>query len=276
MKRETASKETAISRALPGLRPGGHKALICYVCAGDPDLKTTRWLARVMAEAGADIIELGVPFSDPLADGPVIQRAHERAIRAGVTIAPVLDLIKDIRRDLGVPLVLMTYANPIFAYGVSRFACEAGACGIDGLLVPDLPMEEWPILSEHMQGSSMEIIPMVAPNSPDARLRLAVHRATSLIYCVSVMGTSGTRGHLDTARSLVARVRHISDIPLVLGFGVGEPAQARRYAAVADGVVVGSAIVRLVERYRGDCLEPVAQFVGQLRAAVNEASSIHE
>ncbi|MEW6080410.1 MAG: tryptophan synthase subunit alpha [Bacillota bacterium] len=275
MKRKTASKETAISRALSGLRPGGRKALICYVCAGDPDLMTTGRLVRVMAEAGADIIELGVPFSDPLADGPVIQRASNRAIGAGATISRVLGLVRDIRRDVEVPLVLMTYANPIFAYGVSRFVQEAGTYGVDGLIIPDLPVEEWPVLDDHVQASSMEIIPMLAPNSPDARLRLAVDRATSFVYCVSVLGTSGTRGHLDTARSLVARVRHFSDIPLVLGFGVGEPSGARRYAQVADGVVVGSAIVRQVERYGRDSVRPVARFVSQLRAAVDEASSSH-
>lgn len=260
-----------IDQRFQELRARNEKALIPFITAGDPDLATTQELAWAFAEAGADILELGVPFSDPLADGTTIQRASQRALEHGSTLKAVIALVERIRDRSRVPVVLMSYVNPILRMGAQEFARRAGSAGVDGVIIPDLPPEEARELPGCCETSGVHTIFLAAPTSTDARLRHIVEASRGYIYYVSLKGVTGARDTLEAGleRSLT-RLRRLTDKPIAVGFGISTPAQASTVARLADGVIVGSAIVECIERARGKprMIGEVAGFVRTLKEAL--------
>lgn len=250
------------------LRRRGGRALIPYFTAGDPSLDVTRALLLEAARQGADLIELGVPFSDPLADGPVIQRASQRALAAGVTLPRVLDMVREVRAELDLPLVFLTYYNPLLAFGLKAFSRTASEAGVDGVIVADLPPEEADPLSAEARAAGLDLIHLVAPTSPPERIRLIARRSRGFIYAVSLTGVTGARAELppDLAQYL-RNLRAVTVKPICVGFGISTPEQAAAVADYADGIIVGSAIVRLVEEHgRSDRLvEEVGRFIASLK-----------
>ena len=245
------------------MRKERRAALIPYLTAGYPTLDVSRKALRMVAEAGADIVEVGVPFSDPLADGPIIQRSSQAALDQGMTLPKVLDLIRDVR--LAVPVIVFSYLNPIMAYGMERFARDARSAGVSGVLLTDLPAGEDPEIEATVQNAGLDRIRLIAPTTEGARLEEAVRGANGFLYLISRLGVTGARTQLDgQSEQLVARVRKVSDLPVAVGFGLATGEQARTVARIADGVVVGSA---LVERL-GQGLEPARALITELRAAV--------
>ncbi len=246
------------------------KALILYLTAGDPDLRRTEALIPVLDEAGADILEIGVPFSDPTADGPVIQEAAQRSLRGGTNLAAILDMIARLRRVSEIPIVLFTYYNPVFAYGNERFARQAAAAGVDGLLVVDLPPEEAAELRQFTDPRGLDFITLVAPTTGDRRLTGIVKNAAGFIYYISVTGVTGTKTP-EAAAVLpdIQRIRCRTDLPVAVGFGISTPAQVRSFAAQADGVVIGSALVQWLATHSEapDLLPRAAAYVRELKAA---------
>ncbi len=219
-------------------------ALVAYITAGDPSLERTPELARALRRGGADLLELGVPFSDPIADGPTNQRAAERALAAGATLPGVLDSVRAIRADEDIPLVLFTYANPVLQYGVDRFAEDAAAVGVDGVLFTDVPVEELGRFEPALRRSGLDRILLVTPTSTKERIKTAARRGSGFLYLVSRTGVTGTQSELDAALAENIRgVRKLSRLPVAVGFGISTPAQVAEVATQADGVVVGSAIV---------------------------------
>lgn len=259
------------------LRAAGRAALVPYVTAGDPDLDVTRRLLPRLVAAGADVIELGVPFSDPMADGPVIQRAGERALAAGISLPGVLDIVRGFRADdATTAVVLMGYLNPILAMGAERFADEAAAAGVDGVIVVDMPPEEGGSVLDALRARGIDPVFLLSPTTSTERMRRIASEATGFLYYVSLKGITGA-GHLDpgAVAEALARVRAVSDLPVGVGFGIADAPTARRIAAVADAVVVGSAIVRRIEEALDDperIPEHVAAFVAELRDAVDAAA----
>jgi tryptophan synthase alpha chain len=252
------------------LRARGEKALVPFVTAGDPDLATTEALVLAMAAAGADLIELGVPFSDPIAEGPTIQRASERALAGGTTLRRVLELVKGVRARTDVPLLLMGYANPFYAMGARGFAAAAAEAGVDGIVVADLPPEEGADLYGAAADAGVDGVLLAAPTTTDARMRLLVERTRGFLYYVSLTGVTGARAALAAdLEAAVRRVKALSRVPVCVGFGVATPEHAREIARYADGVVVGSALVERVERARKpeEAVDEVARFVAELKAA---------
>lgn len=241
------STQGLITDCLEKLRSQGRKGLIAYITAGDPNLAATVDIVRQMFANGADVIELGIPFSDPLADGPVIQQASCRALAAGVNLSGILHAVENIRRDCPQPIILMGYYNPLYQYGIRQFAGDAALAGVNGLIVPDLPFEESAPLREAALEAGLDLIPLVAPTTTDGRLHKITAFATGLIYCVSVTGVTGARVEIKTnLASFTARVRRHTDLPLAVGFGIAGPEQAAIVAGCCDAVVVGSAIVKAV------------------------------
>jgi len=261
-----------IKKRFESLKSNGEKALAVFITAGDPDLTTTADLILKMEKAGADIIELGVPFSDPMADGPTIQLSSERALAAGTTLPRILDMVKTVRQQSQIPILLMGYYNPLFLFGPGRFAEEAVAAGVDGVLVVDLPPEESETegftLNARRQG--LDVIFLLAPTSSDERIDKVVKLGRGFIYYVSVTGVTGARKDVSASLSEeVARIREKSSIPVVVGFGISDPEQAGTVASFADGVVVGSALVKLFEKYQGkELTENVVEFVSSLKAGM--------
>lgn len=241
-----------IEQTFADLRRKKEKALIAYVTAGDPSLEKTGDIITGLAGAGVDILEIGVPFSDPTADGPVIQAASQRALRSGTTLKDILNMIGSIRADLSVPIVLFGYYNPILQYGPRRFADDAGAAGVDGLLVVDLPPEEYAELRTCTDQAGIDFISLIAPTTTTDRMKLIARRAAGFLYFVSITGVTGTAEPRpsDVAVEL-ARIRSVTAMPVAVGFGISTPEQAESIAPYADGIVVGSAFVRLIERYGG-------------------------
>ncbi len=257
-----------ISERFADLRARGERALIPFVTAGDPDLRTTEALVRAMVEAGADAVEIGVPFSDPIAEGPTIQRATERALVGGTTLRRILDLVKRLRPTVDVPLLLMGYANPMHAMGERHFAEAARTVGVDGIIVADLPPEEGAELFECAAACGIDPVLMAAPTTEDSRLAMLAKRARGFLYFVSLTGVTGARAELAAGiAESVARVRAVSDIPVCVGFGVSTPEHAAEIGAFADGVVVGSAIVDRIESAAtpDDAVEAAARFVAELK-----------
>jgi len=243
-----------IEKRFKALAKSGDKALISYIMAGDPDLETTGRLILALEESGVDIIELGVPFSDPLADGPVIQRASERALASKTSLKKVLALVKEARKKTDIPVVLMTYYNIIYKYGEADFASHASSAGVDGLIVPDLPPEEGSNLIHHCRKNGIDTIFLLAPTSRDRRIRKISLASRGFIYYVSLTGVTGARTTLsDTIRPMTDSIRKASRKPLAVGFGISDAVQAAEAASCADGVVIGSALVRLVEENIGTC-----------------------
>jgi tryptophan synthase alpha chain len=262
-----------IEKTYADLKAGGRAALNVYVCAGDPDLDTTRDLILAFEKAGVDMIELGMPFSDPIADGPVIQAAGQRALEGGTTLPKVLNLVAEVRKQSDIPIALMTYYNVIHKFGIERLANEAKRVGIDGLIVPDLIVEEADDLIGAARAVDLATIFFVAPTSTDDRIALADEASTGFIYCVSVTGITGARDALpDDVRDYLSDVRSKTTKPLVVGFGVSTPEQVRAMAEVVDGVIVGSAVVRRIEAAAGlpraELVAKVTEFVASLAAAV--------
>ncbi|MCD6293289.1 MAG: tryptophan synthase subunit alpha [Deltaproteobacteria bacterium] len=236
-----------LNQTFAKLKKQGRKALITFITAGDPNLDATSELVETLAQAGADIIELGVPFSDPLADGPTIQAASLRALEQGTTLKKIIARVKEIRQRTEIPLVLMTYYNPIYRYGLEKLVNDAAAAGVDGLIVPDLPLEESAKL-RRLAAEKIAVIPLAAPTTPDARLAEIVAAGRGFLYYVTVTGITGTRSSLPEALSQsLDRVKKIAgELPLAAGFGISTPEQARRVGAHADAIIVGSALVEIV------------------------------
>ncbi len=249
---------------------GKGKALIAYITGGDPNIETTGRLIRAIAAAGADLIEIGIPFSDPIAEGPVIQAASARALAAGCTTDRLFDLVMELRKDLETPLLFMTYANPVFAYGTERFMQRCAAAGIDGLIIPDTPYEEREEFAGACRQYGIDLLSMVAPTSAD-RVRQIGKSAEGFLYCVSSLGVTGVRTKLtDEIASAIKIVREESDLPCAIGFGISTPEQAKQMAAYADGVIIGSAIVKLIAEYGENSIEPVAAYIAQIKKAITE------
>jgi tryptophan synthase alpha chain len=239
---------TRIGRMFDNLRHDGRKAFIAYLTAGDPSPDRTAGLVEALERGGADLIELGVPFSDPIADGPVIQRAGERALQAGATLRQVLEIACQIRRGSGIPLLLFTYLNPVLRYGLEALARDAAAAGIDGCLLIDVSVEEAHDYVDVMRRQGLDTVFLAAPTSTDHRIKLVAEYSSGFVYLVSRTGVTGERESLSTmAAPLVERVRRVTDLPLALGFGISRPDHVREAARHADAVVVGSAIVRAIE-----------------------------
>jgi len=249
--------------------------MVAYVTCGDPDLRTTRDIILAAIEAGADAIEMGVPFSDPVADGPVIQRASERALGHGTSLAQVLTLAAEIReRAQSTGLIVFSYLNPILRMGMEKFSKVARAAGVDGVIVTDLPVEEAGDYLAAMDGHDLSPIFLAAPTSPDERLKRIAAASRGFVYAVSRTGVTGQRQQLaEDARSLVKRLRRVTKLPVALGFGISTPEQFTEVGEFADAVVVGSAIVEMVEKNRGQEAATVGKFVRQLTAASLQASA---
>ena len=251
-------------------------SLVVYVTCGDPDLATTRDIVLAAVEAGADVIELGVPFSDPLADGPVIQRASERALRNGTTLSDVLRLAKEIREKSSAGLIIFSYFNPIVQMGVAKFAAEAQRAGVDGSLVTDLPMEEAEEYLLEMRQKNLATVFLAAPTSTDARLKQIAKASTGFVYAVSRTGVTGAQTQVSgDAQQLVARIRKYTQLPIAVGFGISTAEQFAAVGKFADAAVVGSAIVHTVECNPGKEAQSVAQFVKQLSGDSRQPSVKH-
>ena len=237
------------------------KAFIAFITCGDPDLETTAAVVRSAVANGADLIELGIPFSDPTAEGPVIQGANLRALKGGVTTDKIFDLVRDLRRDVTVPMVFMTYANVVFSYGADRFFATSKEIGMDGIILPDVPFEEKDEFLPYSRKYDIDFISLIAPTSEHRIARIAAE-AEGFLYIVSRLGVTGVGGEIRTdLSSMVKLVRENTDIPCAVGFGISTPEQAHAMAAVSDGAIVGSAIVKIVEKYGRDAAGPVGEYV---------------
>ena len=253
------------------LRGRKEKALIVYVTAGDPSLRVTKELILGLENAGVDILEIGVPFSDPTADGPVIQEASQRALEAGTTLQGVLDLVADVRGTSPIPIVLFGYYNPIFAYGAKKFAQAAKKAGVDGVLVVDLPPEEAQELRVYTDVAGIDFILLVAPTTGMERLRQIVVDATGFLYYISITGVTGTAApKIDNIKKEVEKIRKIIKLPLAVGFGISNPKQASEIARFADGVVIGSAVVRLIDENKNNSnlVKIVSQYIREIKDAL--------
>ena len=255
------------------LRAEGIAGFVPFIMAGDPDLGVTRELLRAAADGGADLIELGVPFSDPMADGPALQRSAERALAAGTTLTGVLEVVAEFRRDSSIPIVLFGYANPFLRYGAERLARDAVASGADGVLCVDLPPEEADDLQLATDAADLDLIFLLAPTSDRTRVDQVRTRARGFVYYVSITGVTGAAAPVaDEVAAMVRRVQALTSLPIGVGFGITTPAQAAEVARVADAVVVGSALMRLVEKHPGAALLPAASdFLCRMATAVHTA-----
>lgn len=244
------------------------KAFIAFLTCGDPDLETTGAAVRAAVENGADLIELGIPFSDPTAEGPVIQGANLRALRGGITTDKIFAFVRTLRREVTVPLVFMTYANVVFSYGSDRFISTCRDVGIDGLILPDLPYEEKEEFLPYCRKYGVDLISLIAPTSEN-RIAMIAREAEGFLYIVSSLGVTGTRSEIKTdLASMVQVVRQNTKIPCAIGFGISTPEQAAKMAALSDGAIVGSAIVKLLERYGQDAPSHVGDYVKSMKAAM--------
>jgi tryptophan synthase alpha chain len=258
-----------IGESFARLRAARERALVPFVTGGDPDLDTTEALVLAMAESGADLIEIGVPFSDPTAEGPTIQRASERALARGATLRRILERVKKLRSRVDVPLLLMGYANPFYAMGAEGFAGAAAEVGIDGIIVPDLPPEEGEEFFHEAESRGIDPVLLAAPTTVDSRLAMLAHRTRGFLYYVSLTGVTGARSELSrNLGSEVARIRDHSDVPVCVGFGISTPEHAQLVGGFADGIVVGSAIVDRIEAAPSAdaAVDAVARFVSELKA----------
>ena len=244
------------------------KALITFVTCGDPDLDTTKAIVRSMASNGVDLIELGIPFSDPTAEGPVIQGANVRALKAGTTTDKIFDMVESIRDDVDIPMVFMTYANVVFSYGTDRFLDRCVKAGIKGLILPDVPFEEKEDFAPACEKHGMCLISMVAPTSHE-RIAMIAKGSKGFLYVVSSLGVTGTRSKITTdIGSITEAIKKFTDTPCAVGFGISNPQQAKDMSKKADGVIIGSAIVRLVAEHGKDSAKPVGEFVKSVKEAM--------
>ena len=261
-----------IAETFKALASKGEKALITFITAGDPDLDVTRDCILAMEKGGADIIELGVPFSDPMADGPTIQKSSERALLAGTTLPKILAMVKSVRSSSSIPLLLMGYYNPIFRYGAAQFVADAADAGLDGVLIVDLPPEEAQEFKAFASAVGIDLISLLTPTSDAGRMKKVARQGSGFIYYVSVTGVTGARESVAVSvHEKVEEIRRLSPLPVAVGFGVSDPAQAARVAGMADGVVVGSAIVMLFEQFKGDeLIDKVENFVAALKNGIRK------
>ena len=247
------------------------KAFIPFITCGDPDLETTEQLVYALERAGADLIELGIPFSDPTAEGPVIQEANVRSLAQGTTTDKVFDLVERIRKNTSIPLVFMTYANVVFSYGIERFAQKAAQVHLDGIILPDVPFEESEEFELPFAKVGIDRIPMIAPTSHE-RISAIAKNAHGFVYCVSSLGVTGVRSRITTdVGAMVKLVKQQQSIPCAIGFGIATPEQAQAMARVSDGAIVGSAIVKLCAQYGKDCVPYVESYVRTMKEAVLQA-----
>lgn len=246
----------------------GGKAFIPFITCGDPDLETTGAAIRAMEANGADLIELGIPFSDPTAEGPVIQGANLRALQGGVTTDKIFDFVRALRKDVEIPFVFMTYANVVFSYGTDKFISTCAEIGVDGLILPDLPYEEKEEFLPVCRKYGVDLISMIAPTSAD-RIAMIAKEAEGFLYIVSSLGVTGTRSEIKTdLASIVEVVRANTKTPCAIGFGISTPEQAHKMAAIADGAIVGSAIIKLLEQYGKDAPEKIGTYVKSMKDAL--------
>lgn len=241
------------------------KAFIPFITCGYPDLETTEKIVRTMAENGANLIELGIPFSDPTAEGPVIQSANIKALENGITTDKVFEFVKNLRRDVKIPLIFMTYANVIFSYGAEKFIKTCAEIGIDGIILPDLPFEEKGEFQPICKKYNVDLISMIAPTSQE-RIAMIAKEAEGFLYIVSSLGVTGTRNEITTdLGAIISVVRENTDIPCAIGFGISTPEQAKKMADVSDGVIVGSAIIKLIAAHENDAAEAVGEYIKNMK-----------
>lgn len=244
------------------------KAFIPFITCGDPDLDTTKEIVLSMAANGADLIELGIPFSDPTAEGPVIQGANLRALTGGVTTDKIFDMVRQLRQDISIPMVFMTYANVVFSYGADKFISTCAEIGIDGLILPDLPFEEKEEFDDICAKYGVDLVSLIAPTSAN-RIAMIASKAQGFIYIVSSLGVTGVRSEIKTdIPSLVKLVRENASVPCAVGFGISTPEQAAKMASVSDGAIVGSAIVKLIAQHGKDAAKPVGEYVKSMKDAL--------
>lgn len=245
------------------------KAFIPFVTAGDPDLETTEKLIYTMEKAGADLIEIGIPFSDPTAEGPVIQEANERSLANGCTTDKIFDIVRRIRQNTQIPLAFMTYINPIFTYGKDRFMAACKEVGIDAVIIPDLPFEEKDEINEECEKYGIDLISLIAPTSHERVTKIA-KEAKGFVYCVSSLGVTGVRSEIRTdIGEMVKLVKSANDIPVAVGFGISTPEQAAKMAALSDGAIIGSAIVKIVAEHGKNSEVPVYDYVKSITDALD-------
>lgn len=244
------------------------KAFIPFITGGDPSLDVMKKLVTAMQEAGADLIEIGVPFSDPVAEGTVIQAANERALAAGCTTDRLFDAIREVKETVTIPVVYLTYLNPIYTYGKERFMKRCTECGIDGLIVPDMPYEEKEELAPECEKYGVELIQLVALTSKE-RIKMIAKEAKGFIYCVSSLGVTGVREEIRTdVAGMVKLIRQVTDTPCAIGFGISTPEQAHAMAEISDGAIVGSAIVKIIAQYGEECVPYVAEYVKKMKLGI--------
>jgi len=249
---------------------GNGKAFIAFITCGDPDLETTKAAVVAAVEGGADLIELGIPFSDPTAEGPVIQGANLRALTGGVTTDKIFEFVKDIRKTVTIPMVFMTYANVVYSYDAQKFISTCSNIGIDGLILPDLPFEEKEEFLDICHSQGVDLISLIAPTSKN-RIAMIAKEAEGFIYIVSSLGVTGTRTEISTDLDAVVRVvRENTDVPCAIGFGISTPEQAAKMASVSDGAIVGSAIIKILEKYGKDAAPYIRDYVKSMKDAVRK------
>ena len=247
------------------------KAFIPFITCGDPDLETTAAAVKAAVKSGADLIELGIPFSDPTAEGPVIQGANIRALKGGVKTDMIFELVRELRTDVTVPMVFMTYANVVFSFGAEKFISTCAEIGIDGLILPDIPFEEKEEFLPICRRYDVALISLIAPTSEN-RIGMIAKEAEGFIYIVSSLGVTGMRSEINTdLESIVSVIRQNTDVPCAVGFGISTPEQAKKMAAVSDGAIVGSAIIRFLERYGSDAPMYIGEYIKEMKAAVSGA-----
>lgn len=250
----------------------GGKAFIPFITCGDPDLDTTAKVVQAMAEAGADLIELGIPFSDPTAEGPVIQAANVRALAAGTTTDKIFDMVRQLRKTVTVPMVFMTYANVVFSYGTERFLSTSAEIGMDGLILPDVPFEEKEEFDGLCKQYGLDLISLIAPTS-EGRIAQIAREASGFVYVVSSLGVTGARSEITTdIGAMVRLIRENTDLPCAVGFGISTPEQAKNMAILSDGAIVGSAIVKLMAQYGRDAISYVQEYVRTMKKAICSSS----
>ncbi|MBC8544572.1 tryptophan synthase subunit alpha [Bianquea renquensis] len=244
------------------------KAYIPFITCGDPDLETTAKIIGEMSRNGADLIELGIPFSDPTAEGPVIQQANLRALAGGVTTDQIFDMVAQLRKDVKTPMVFMTYANVLFSYGAERFIAKSAELGIDGFILPDIPFEEKEEFRELCDRYGRDLISLIAPTSEN-RIAMIAREAQGFLYIVSSLGVTGVRSEITTdIGAMVQIIRENTDVPCAVGFGISTPEQAKKMSEAADGVIVGSAIVKLAAQYGRDAVQPIGAYVRSMKEAI--------
>lgn len=245
----------------------GKKSFVAFITAGDPYIEKTEEYILAVAEAGADLIEIGIPFSDPIAEGPVIQEADIRSLSAGTTTDMVFDCVKNVRKKTDIPLVFMTYANPVYTYGKERFFAACEEAGIDGIIIPDVPFEEKDEFSGAAAAHNVKLVSMIAPTS-DERIAKIAKEAEGFLYVVSSLGVTGMRSEITTdIKSMIEKVKAVTSVPAFIGFGINTPEQAKEYYSYADGVIVGSAIVKIIAEHGENAAEPLKAYVKSMKNA---------